>query len=113
MADRHRLMEGGVQLTVEDLKARLDNGEDLILVDVREPREWKAGNLEAFGARSIPMGDLLEKVKELDPGSQIVLHCRSGGRSARAVRKLREAGFARVHSLSGGIKAWQEMFGSC
>jgi adenylyltransferase/sulfurtransferase len=87
-----------------ELRRRLDAGELLEIIDVREPHEWAAGHLQ--GARPVPLGSLAERLHELDPGRTYVLQCRSGVRSARALALLREAGFPRLLNLRGGILAW-------
>ncbi|HET7320961.1 MAG TPA: rhodanese-like domain-containing protein, partial [Longimicrobiaceae bacterium] len=96
------------ELTVAELKARLDRGDAVTIVDVREPHEWEIGNLGQYGARLIPLGELGERLDEIDPAEEIVLQCRSGGRSARALDLLREKGYDRLWNLKGGILAWAE-----
>jgi adenylyltransferase/sulfurtransferase len=91
-----------------DLKARLDRGDPLMVIDVREPHEWDIANLDRWHARLIPLGQLPDRMDELDRGAEIVVHCKSGGRSARGTRILREAGFGRVWNLDGGIRAWSD-----
>lgn len=83
----------------------LDRGEDVFLLDVREPHEREICRLPG---PIIPIGDLPERVHELDSARHIVAYCKSGVRSARAVEFLRTAGFRRVRNLSGGIDAWAE-----
>ncbi len=96
--------EQGMEITVKDLKARLDNdGKDLVVLDVREPHEWYISHLDF--ARLIPKGDLPEHLKEFDQTKEYVLHCKSGARSLEAARLMKSAGF-RVKSLRGGINAW-------
>ncbi len=96
--------EQGREITVKDLKARLDNdGKDLVVLDVREPHEWYISHLDF--ARLIPKGDLPEHLKEFDQTKEYVLHCKSGARSLEAARLMKSAGF-RVKSLRGGINAW-------
>ena len=92
-------------IQVEALKKRLDRGDDLFILDVREPHEYQISNL---GGYLIPLGDLPKRVNELDSSKEIVAHCRSGGRSAKAVNFLRQAGFKKVHNLAGGILAWAD-----
>ena len=87
------------------LKARLDRGDDLFILDVREPHEYQICNI---GGHLIPLGDLPKRVNELDSSQEIVAHCRSGVRSAKAVDFLRQAGFKKVHNLAGGILAWAD-----
>jgi len=90
---------------VEELKQRLDRGDDLFILDVREPHEYQICNI---GGHLIPLGDLPKRVNELDTSKEIVAHCRSGVRSAKAVNFLRQAGFKKVHNLAGGILAWAD-----
>ena len=87
-----------------ELKARRARGEDLVLVDVREPHERRIALIE--GAVPIPLGELPARVRELDPAREIVLHCHHGVRSLRALEFLRQSGFQRLKSLRGGIEAW-------
>jgi adenylyltransferase/sulfurtransferase len=93
------------QIQVEELKRRLDAGEDLFILDVREPHEYRICNL---GGHLIPLGELPRRLHELDSSREIVAHCRSGARSAKAVDLLRRAGFKKVHNLAGGILAWAD-----
>jgi adenylyltransferase/sulfurtransferase len=95
-------------VTPAELRDRLAAGEPFRVVDVREPHEWEIVNLEELGARLIPLGQLGERVGELDPAERLVVHCKAGGRSAKAVRQLREAGFADVWNLEGGVLAWSD-----
>jgi adenylyltransferase/sulfurtransferase len=92
-------------MTPEELKQRLDAGDDLFILDVRDPHEYQIGNL---GGHLIPLNDLPKRVGELDPAREIVVHCKLGGRSAKAVDFLKQAGFNQVHNLDGGINAWSE-----
>jgi len=99
-------MEVGVpEIQVEELKRRLDSGEDVFVLDVREPHEYQICNINGY---LIPLGDLPKRVHELDSSREIVAHCRSGARSAKAVDFLRHAGFKKVHNLAGGILAWAD-----
>jgi len=91
------------EIQVEELKRRLDAGEDLLLLDVREPHEYQICNL---GGLLVPPSELPRRIHELDSSREIVAYCRSGPRSARAVALLRQAGFRRVSNLAGGILAW-------
>jgi sulfur-carrier protein adenylyltransferase/sulfurtransferase len=92
-------------ITVEELKRRLDAGDDVFVLDVREPHEYQICNINGH---LIPLGDLPKRVNELDPNKEIVAHCRSGARSAKAADFLRNAGFRNVHNLAGGILAWAD-----
>lgn len=93
------------QISVQELKERLDSGEDILLLDVREPHEYDIVNLNGH---LIPLGDLPKRVNELDSSREIVVHCHHGSRSARAVRFLQQVGFKKVANLAGGIDAWAE-----
>jgi sulfur-carrier protein adenylyltransferase/sulfurtransferase len=96
------------EMTVGELKERLDRGDRLTLIDVRDPHEWDIGNLGPQGARLIPLGELPQRFGEIDPGEEIVLQCRSGARSARALEFLRAQGYPRLWNLQGGILAWSD-----
>ena len=93
------------EITPRELKARLDRGDDLFILDVREPHEYQICNI---GGYLIPLGDLSRRVSELDSSREIVAHCRSGKRSAEASEFLRQAGFRKVLNLKGGILAWSD-----
>jgi sulfur-carrier protein adenylyltransferase/sulfurtransferase len=93
------------EIQVEELKRRLDAGEDLFVLDVREPHEYQICNI---GGYLIPLGDLPKRINELDTSREIVAHCKMGGRSAKAVAFLQQAGFTKVSNLAGGIAAWAE-----
>ena len=92
-------------MTVEEFKQRLDAGDDLFVLDVREPHEYQICNI---GGHLIPLNDLPKRVGELDSSREIVVHCKMGGRSAKAADFLRQSGFSKVHNLAGGITAWAE-----
>jgi len=92
-------------ISVEELKKRLDRGDDLFVLDVREPHEYQICNI---GGYLIPLNDLPKRVSELDSSREIVVHCKMGGRSAKAADFLRQSGFTKVHNLTGGINAWAE-----
>jgi adenylyltransferase/sulfurtransferase len=92
-------------ISVEELKKKLDAKADIFILDVREPHEYQICNLNGY---LIPLGDLPKRVSELDSSREIVAHCKMGGRSAKAVAFLKQAGFAKVHNLTGGITAWAE-----
>jgi len=96
---------GVPEIRPEELKARLDAGDDVFILDVREPHEYQICNL---GGHLIPLGELPARLNELDSSGEIVAHCRSGVRSAKAVTLLRQAGFAKVKNLAGGILAWSD-----
>jgi molybdopterin/thiamine biosynthesis adenylyltransferase/rhodanese-related sulfurtransferase len=92
-------------ISVEQLKQKLDAKEDIFILDVREPHEYDICNINGY---LIPVGDLPKRVSELDSSREIVAHCRSGVRSAKAVNFLRAAGFKKVYNLTGGILAWAD-----
>jgi adenylyltransferase/sulfurtransferase len=93
------------EMTPRELKQRLDRGDDLFVLDVREPHEYQICNLNGY---LIPLGDLPKRVHELDSSREIVAHCRSGKRSADAAEFLRKAGFRKIWNLKGGILAWSD-----
>ncbi len=88
-----------------EVKQRLDRGDNFVLVDVREPHEYQICNI---GARLIPLGELPKRVGELNSADEIVVHCKSGMRSAKAADFLRQAGFSHVRNMKGGILAWSD-----
>jgi rhodanese-related sulfurtransferase len=92
-------------IQVEELKKRLDAGENLFLLDVREEYEYEISNI---GGHLIPLAELPEHVQELDASREIIALCKMGSRSATAVQMLRKAGFEHVYSVKGGIHAWSE-----
>jgi adenylyltransferase/sulfurtransferase len=94
----------GQDITSVDLKARLDRGEKLRIVDVREPNEFQINRIP--GAELIPLGEIPRRYAELDPEEEVVVHCKMGGRSAKAADFLRSVGFKRVLNLKGGILDW-------
>lgn len=93
------------EISVEELKQHLDAKDDIFILDVREPHEYQICNLNGH---LIPLNDLPKRVSELDPAKEMVVHCRSGARSARAVAFLRQAGFTKAKNLAGGILAWAD-----
>ncbi|WP_193213076.1 molybdopterin-synthase adenylyltransferase MoeB [Luteolibacter marinus] len=92
-------------ISVQDLAARIDAGDDLYILDVRQPEEEAEGTIP--GAVLIPLGTLPERISELPAGREILVHCKAGGRSARAVKFLHEAGFPQAVNIDGGINAWK------
>ena len=93
-------------VTVQELKAKQDRGDKFVLLDVREPYEWDICRIP--GAKLIPLGNLPSRMSELDSADEILLQCKSGARSARALRLLQEAGFSKLANVEGGITAWAE-----
>ena len=92
------------EISVAELKAKLDAREDFLLLDVREPYEYDIACIP--GAKLIPLGELPSRMSELDSAQEIALHCKTGRRSAQALRALREAGFSKLANVHGGIEAW-------
>ena len=90
--------------TVEELKTRLDHRESFLLLDVREPQEFEICRIP--GSVLIPLGDLPSRLSELAGRDDMIVHCKSGVRSGKAVRLLREAGYSKARNLKGGILAW-------
>ena len=100
-----------MEITVQQLREKLQSGEKFLLLVVREPWEYEEFNL---CGQLIPVGDIMNKMWELEDHkeSEIVIHCRSGARSGMAQGLLLANGFTNVANLKGGILAWQEAFGS-
>jgi len=94
------------EITPTQLAARISRGEDFDLIDVREPHEWEIARIP--GARLIPLATLVEALPTLDSARDIVVHCKGGGRSARAVQQLQASGFRKVWNLAGGITRWSD-----
>jgi sulfur-carrier protein adenylyltransferase/sulfurtransferase len=97
------VQNGIPQISPVELKRKLDAGEDIFVLDVREPHEYQIANL---GAKLIPLGDLPARLGELDRNREIVVHCKSGGRSQKASELLAQNGFTKVVNLTGGITGW-------
>jgi molybdopterin/thiamine biosynthesis adenylyltransferase/rhodanese-related sulfurtransferase/molybdopterin converting factor small subunit len=98
------LVEG--EIDPVEVKAKIDRHDPFVLLDVREPHEYQIGNIPY--ARLIPLGDLPKRVNELNSADEIVAHCKSGMRSAKAVEFLKQAGFKKVKNMKGGILAWSD-----
>jgi adenylyltransferase/sulfurtransferase len=93
------------QLSVKDLKQRLDSGEDVYILDVREPFEYQIANI---GGKLIPQNDVPQRLAEIPRDREIVVHCKMGGRSQKIAEYLHQSGYPRVTNVSGGIIAWSE-----
>ncbi len=91
------------EVSVQELKALKDSGADFLLLDVRNPDEYKICNL---GGHLIPIKELPNRLNELNPKQHIIVHCQAGGRSRRATEFLLMQGFSQVSNLRGGISAW-------
>ncbi len=95
------------EITATELKQRLDRGDDIQIIDVREPHEYEIALIR--GSRLIPLGQVLDRMNEIDAGRETVVHCKMGGRSAKAIETLQRAGFTgRLTNLKGGITAWSD-----
>lgn len=103
------IVDGIEQLSVQELKQKLDQHSDFTLLDVRTPEEYDIANIDAL---NIPLGELKERVAELDKNKEIVIHCHHGGRSQKAALLLKSEGFSSVKNLSGGIDAWSRLIDS-
>jgi adenylyltransferase/sulfurtransferase len=93
-------------VTAKELKEELDQGQDPYLLDVRNPVEYEISRIE--GSHLIPLDQLLNRLNELDSARDIVAHCRTGARSAKAIEMLQEAGFRKLRNLKGGVLAWAD-----
>jgi adenylyltransferase/sulfurtransferase len=92
-------------ITATELKQRLDAGDNIQLIDVRQPDEHAFARIP--GAKLIPLGEIINRMDEIDQGRETVIHCKMGGRSARAIDALQRAGFkGELKNLRGGITAW-------
>ncbi|MHC4108509.1 MAG: ThiF family adenylyltransferase, partial [Planctomycetota bacterium] len=105
-----RLQADVPAVTATELKARLDSGDSVRIIDVREPSEWNICALDI--ADAIPLRSLPAEMNRLDSAEEIVVICRSGRRSATAVRLLQQAGFRKVYNLTGGLLAWSDQVDS-
>ena len=93
------------EITATELKKKFDDKDDFQLIDVRQPDEYAFAKIE--GAKLIPLGDIIKRMDELDPSKEVILQCKMGGRSARAIEALRSAGYTgSLKNLRGGITAW-------
>jgi adenylyltransferase/sulfurtransferase len=93
------------EITATELKQRIDKGDDLQIIDVREGDEVAIGTIPS--TTHIPLGQIINRMSEIDPTRETVVHCKMGGRSARAIMALKQSGFAgSLINLKGGITAW-------
>ncbi len=93
------------EISVQELQKWLAEGEDFLLIDVREPLEYETGNIKGL---HIPMGEILNRLEEIPADKRVVIHCKAGGRSGNVVRYLTaEKGFSNLYNLTGGILAWK------
>ncbi len=98
-----------MDITVEELKQKIDNNEKFVFIDVREQHEFDEFNLNA---KLIPLGNIMQAIEDLEDSKEdeIVVHCRSGARSGMAQSAMQQAGYKNVRNLIGGVLAWQEKF---
>lgn len=95
------------EITAKELKERLDRGDDIQIIDVREPKEYDVARLP--GSKLIPLGEVVSRSGEIDESKETVVHCKGGVRSARAIEALKGAGFeGKLVNLKGGITAWSD-----
>jgi len=99
------LKNGIPQMSVKELKQRMDAGDDLLILDVREPFEYQIANI---GGKLIPQAEVPRRLAEIDPNREIVVQCKSGGRSQRIAEFLKKSGYENVANLAGGILAWSD-----
>jgi len=99
-----------MDINVEELKTKIDAGEDFVFIDVREQYEYDEFNLKA---QLIPLGNISNAIEDLEEhkAKEVIVHCRSGARSAMAQQLMREAGFQNVRNLTGGVLAWIDRYG--
>jgi adenylyltransferase/sulfurtransferase len=103
--DRSYIEQAMQEMTATELKQKLDNGEDIQIIDVREPSEYAIARIP--NSTHIPLGQVLNRMSEIDPSRETVVHCKMGGRSAKAIEALTRAGFqGKLTNLKGGITAW-------
>jgi adenylyltransferase/sulfurtransferase len=95
------------EITATELKRRLERGDDLQIIDVREPNEYQIGRLQK--SKLIPLGQVVGRMSEIDESRETVIHCKGGVRSAKAIEALKRAGYnGRLINLKGGITAWSD-----
>ena len=105
-SDVQKAVKNGIpQLSAKDLKRRMDAGENLFILDVREPFEYKIANI---GGKLIPQNEVPQRLAEIDRDREIIVQCKSGGRSQRIAEFLKQSGFPNVANLAGGILAWSD-----
>jgi rhodanese-related sulfurtransferase len=95
------------EITVEELKRKIDNGEDFQLIDVRETFEYEVSNL---GGLNIPLSGIMIESEKIETDKPVIVHCRSGKRSAAAIMQLQTLGFDNLYNLEGGILAWKDKY---
>ena len=104
--EEEKTVKNGIpQITVTELKKRIDSGENFVLLDVREPFEYQIANI---GGKLIPQNDVPQRLGEIDRDRPVVVHCKAGGRSQRIAEFLKQSGYNDVVNVSGGILAWAD-----
>ena len=93
------------EISVTELKSRMDRGDNIQVIDVREQMEYEICNI---GAELIPMGEIMSKLDKISREKDVVVHCRSGGRSGAIISALESKGFTNLYNLTGGILAWAD-----
>ena len=107
LGEEHTPVITGIpEITAQEVKKMMDEKKPFVLIDVREPHEFQICRIP--GATLVPLRELPKRMNELNPAHEIVVHCRSGQRSAKAVELLMKAGFLKIHNLKGGILAWSD-----
>jgi adenylyltransferase/sulfurtransferase len=104
-AQEANVKNGIPQISVKELKRRIDAGEDVQLIDVREPYEQQIAQI---GGKLIPQNDVPNRLGEIDRNREVLVHCKSGGRSQRIAEFLKQAGYEKVANVAGGITAWSD-----
>ena len=95
------------EITVTELKEKMNIGKNIELIDVRQPDEYAFAKIE--GAKLIPLGEIVQRKDEIDASKEIIVHCKMGGRSAKAIQLLQQTGFeGDMANLIGGIIAWSD-----
>ncbi len=93
------------EISASDAKKAMDDGSDIQLIDVRQPDEYAFAKIE--GSKLIPLGEIVRRMNELDPEREAIIHCKMGGRSAKAIEMLQQAGYqGKLRNMKGGITAW-------
>ena len=93
------------EITAKELKQKIDNNEDVQIIDVREQKEYDFARIP--NTKLIPLGEVVKRMDEIDPSRETIVHCKGGGRSAQAIEALKKAGFqGSLKNLKGGITAW-------
>jgi adenylyltransferase/sulfurtransferase len=93
------------EISASDAKKAMDEDSDIQLIDVRQPDEYAFAKIE--GSKLIPLGEIIKRMDELDPNREAIIHCKMGGRSAKAIEMLQQAGYkGKLKNMKGGITAW-------